>query len=354
MSSSNLTRDEARDRAALISDVSYEVSIDLTSEDARGVETVIHFAASRPGATTFLDCADAEVAEATLNGRPVDTHDGVRMRLDGLEPRNEVRVRSTGEYSRSGSGLMRFRDPVDGAVYVHSDCEPMHAHQIYPCFDQPDLKARFRFSLLTPEGWEAASNMPPTGAPEREGSGSRWRFEETPLIPTYIAAVVAGDYHVVRDRHRDTDLGVYCRRSLAPHVEAEEWVEITKQGLDFFEQAFATPYVFGKYDQVVVPEFGAGAMENPGLVTFNERYIFRSNVTATERELRAGTILHEMAHMWFGDLVTMRWWNGTWLNEAFATFMEMLATDAYRPEWERWTAFGPARTAAFDTDALGT
>ena len=353
MSSSNLTRDEARRRAELISDVAYEVSIDLTSEVARAVETVITFTAAEPGAATFLDCADAEVVEATLNGRPLDAHDGTRLQLEGLDARNEVRVRSTGEYSRTGSGLMRFRDPVDGAIYVHSDCEPMHAHQIYPCFDQPDLKARFRFSLLTPEGWEAASNMRPAAPPEREGPAQRWRFEETPLIPTYIAAVVAGDYHVVRDRHRDIDLAVYCRRSLADHVEAEEWFEITKQGLDFFEQAFATPYVFGKYDQVVVPEFGAGAMENPGLVTFNERYIFRSNVTATERELRAGTILHEMAHMWFGDLVTMRWWDDLWLNESFASYMGVLSEVEATRFTEGWTIFANfEKTWALQQDQL--
>ncbi|MDQ4006295.1 MAG: aminopeptidase N, partial [Actinomycetota bacterium] len=215
MPNSNLTRDEARRRAALVSDVTYDVSIDVTSEDARWVDTVIRFEAAEPGATTFLDCADTEVLQATLNGRSVDSHDGVRVRLEGLESRNEVRIRSTGEYSKSGSGLKRFRDPVDGATYLHSDCEPMHAHQIYPCFDQPDLKARFRFSLLTPEGWEAVSNMPPAGAAKREGTALRWRFEETPPIPTYIAAVLAGEYHVVRDRHRDTDLGLYCRRSLA-------------------------------------------------------------------------------------------------------------------------------------------
>ncbi len=357
MPDSNLTRDEARARAALISDVTYDIQLDMTSEDHPVVETVARFAAGTPGSQTFLEYASAEIQEATLNGQPLPAgaHDGVRLTLDDLGARNELRVRARGEYSRTGVGLNRFRDPVDGRIYAYTDFEPFDAHLVYPCFDQPDLKARFRFTVVAPEGWIARANTAPAGEPERIGDALRWVFEETEPIPTYIAAVLAGEYHEARDRHGEIDLALYCRQSLAEHLEADEWFEITKQGLDFFQEHFATPYPFGKYDQAVVPEFGAGAMENPGLVTFHERYIFRSNVTATERELRAGTLLHEMAHMWFGDLVTMRWWDDLWLNESFASYMGVLSEVEATRFSEGWAIFANyEKTWALQQDQLPT
>jgi aminopeptidase N len=338
----NLTREEAERRAAILDDVSYDVHLDLTSESRFVSETTIRFGCREPGAETFLDHAVVSVRSMELNGEPLppDSFDGNRIHLRGLRERNEVKVTSEGAYSSIGKGINRFRDPVDDMVYVHSDFEPHDAHRGYACFDQPDVKATFEIGATVPPGWEVVSNQRAAGPPREEGGGVVWRFERTRPMPTYITALVAGPYHVARDRHRNIDLGVYCRKSLAEHLEPEEWFELTKQGFDFFEEAFGYPYPWGdKYDQLVVPEFAAGAMENAGCVTFHERYVFRSRVTRSERELRAGTILHEMAHMWFGDLVTMRWWNDLWLNESFASFAGVDSEVRATRFTEGWASF---------------
>jgi aminopeptidase N len=337
---SNLTRDEARARADLISELEYEVLLDVSEEEIFRSEVTVRFACSRSGEGTFLDFAEGTVEHVEINGtRREDGHDGTRIGLDGLAARNEVRVVTRSPYSNTGKGLNRFVDPVDGNVYLHTDSEPFDAHHVFPCFDQPDLKGRIRFSVIARPGWEVVSNARAEAPREDDDGRVRWTFRPTPLISTYVSMVAAGPFHTVRDRHRRIDLGLYCRRTLAEHLEPEEWIEITKQGLDFFEGAFGYPYPFDKYDQLVVPEFAAGAMENPGAVTFHEHYIFRSRVTATEREMRAGTLLHEMAHMWFGDLVTMRWWNDLWLNESFASYAGVLSEVEATRFNEGWTIF---------------
>jgi aminopeptidase N len=353
---SNLTREEARTRADLLSDLEYEVLIDITGEKVFHSEVTARFSAARPGADTFVDFAGGMVTRVEVNGRPRDAlHDGTRIRLDGLADRNEVRITTESEYSNSGKGMNRFVDPVDGRAYVHTDFEPFDAHRAYPCFDQPDLKGTIRFTVIAPAGWEAVSNARAEGPPVEEDGRARWTFRPTPPISTYVSMVAAGPFHKVTDRHRSVDLGLYCRQTLAEHLESEEWIEITKQGLDFFEAAFGYPYAFDKYDQLVVPEFAAGAMENPGAVTFHEHYIFRSRVTATEREMRAGTILHEMAHMWFGDLVTMRWWNDLWLNESFASYAGVLSEVESTRFREGWTTFANfEKTWALQQDQLPT
>jgi aminopeptidase N len=335
-----LTREEARTRADLISELDYEVLLDITEEKSFRSEVTVRFVCSRSGASTFLDFAEGTLERVEINGeRRQDVHDGTRIRLDGLADRNEVLVVARSAYSNTGKGLNRFVDPVDGNVYFHTDSEPFDAHRAFPCFDQPDLKGRIRFSVIARPGWEVVSNARAEAPPAEEDGRARWTFRPTPPISTYVSMVAAGPFHVVRDRHRSIDLGLYCRRTLAEHLEPEEWLEITKQGLDFFEGAFGYPYPFDKYDQLVVPEFAAGAMENPGAVTFHEHYIFRSRVTATEREMRAGTLLHEMAHMWFGDLVTMRWWNDLWLNESFASYAGVLSEVEATRFTEGWTIF---------------
>jgi aminopeptidase N len=353
----NLTRIEARERAELVHDVEYDVTLDLTPEDGFVSETVARFGA-RAGAETFLDLTVPAVRSVELNGDdlPPDSFRDNRVHLPGLQERNEVRIVAEGAYRKTGKGLNRFRDPVDGKIYVHSDFEPFDAHRGYACFDQPDIKAVFRFGAVVPAGWEVVSNERAEGLPEEDGGTARWRFVPTRTMPTYITVLCAGPLHGVKDHHRGIDLGLYCRQSLAEHLEPEEWFEITKQGFDFFQEAFGYAYPFGdKYDQIVVPEFAAGAMENAGCVTFHERYIFRSRVTRTEREWRAGTILHEMAHMWFGDLVTMRWWDDLWLNESFATYAGTLSEAEATKFTEAWTSFANVeKTWAYQQDELPT
>ena len=320
MNEDNLTRAEAQERASLLTELSYDVDVDLSGEgDTYASTTVIRFSAE-PGAATFVDLDAAAVRELTLNGEalPLDAFDADRSRitLPALAAGNELRVVADCRYQHTGVGLHRFDDPTDGNRYLHTQFEPYDAHRVFACFDQPDLKGTFDLAVTAPEGWTVVGNNPVA-----KHEGSRWRFETTPVISTYLVAIVAGPYHVVEERHGGVGMAIYCRESLAQYLDADEIFTVTRQGLDFFEAEFGYPYPFEKYDQLFVPEFNFGAMENPGCITFNEGYIFRSRVTDAAFENRAGTILHEMAHMWFGDLVTMHWWDDLWLNESFATYM---------------------------------
>jgi aminopeptidase N len=357
VSENNLTRDEARTRASLLSELSYDIALDLTTgEETFGCTTTIHFRCAEPGAGTFVDLVAPEVTSASLNGRalPGGAFDGNRIQIDGLDTDNELTVRARCAYEHTGVGLHRFVDPVDGSAYLFTHFEPFDAHRVYPCFDQPDLKAVFELAVRAPAGWQVVANTPAVQQPV-EGEAGDWAFAPTPLLPTYITAVVAGPYHVERSSHRGVDLGVYCRQSLAEHLDSAEIVEITTQGLDFFERVFDHKYPFEKYDQVFVPEFNAGAMENAACVTFLEAYVFRSKVTDAERERRAETILHELAHMWFGDLVTMRWWDDLWLNESFATYASILAQAEATRFRGSWTTFANAwKTWAYRQDQLPT
>jgi aminopeptidase N len=357
----NLTRDEARDRAELISGVSYQVELDLAGGDTtfRSVSKV-RFNSARPGAGTFLNIAAPKVRGITLNGmaiNPADAFDGERITIEGLAAGNELIIDAECAYSRSGEGLHRFTDPADGNVYMYSDLETFDAHRIYACFDQPDLKATYELTVLAPEGWLVVSNMASDvdGGVEMEGKpGARmWHFPATPVMSTYITHVSAGPYHVVRDEHDGIPLGILCRQSLAQYLDPDELFEVTRQGFDFYHAAFGIKYPFGKYDQLFVPEFKEGAMENAGAVTFLEDYVFRSRVTDFSREARGETILHEMAHMWFGDLVTMRWWDDLWLNESFATWAGTIA-QAEATRWSHaWTTFAQVYKAwAYRQDQL--
>jgi aminopeptidase N len=338
---SNLTRDEAATRSALIQVTSYEVELDLmNSEGAFGSVSVIRFGCGAPGSSTFVNLTAPTVREITLNSEPVslEKFDGDRITLDDLAADNILRVVAECAYSRSGEGLHRFTDPADGRVYLYSDLETFDAHRVYACFDQPDMKASYELTVTAPADWLVVSNMAAEST-TAAGEGLSWHFPPTPVMPTYITAIAAGPYHVVRDEHDGIPLGVFCRQSLASYLDADEILEVTRQGFDFFHSSFGIKYPFGKYDQLFVPEFKEGAMENAGCVTFVEAYIFRSRVTDFAREARAETILHEMAHMWFGDLVTMRWWDDLWLNESFATWAGTLA-QAEATRWiSAWTTF---------------
>jgi aminopeptidase N len=307
-----------------------------TGDETFESETSVSFGCRVPGSCTFIEF-DGAIRAGELNGRPLPDSESGRLRLDGLAAENSLTVKGIGYYSHDGAGISFFRDPVDGRAYLHSQFAEHSTFQGYACFDQPDLKATFAFRAKAPEEWVVVSNAPGT-----RGADGVWTFATTSVMSTYVTAIVAGEYHAVHQSHRGIPLGLYCRQSLAKYLEPDEFFEITRQGLDFFERRFGHPYPFGKYDQLYVPEFRPGAMENVGCVTFNERRLFRSKVTEARRMDRAETILHEMAHMWFGDLVTMRWWDDLWLNESFAEYMGYLGTaEATRFE-TAWIEFAVA------------
>ncbi|GGQ70232.1 aminopeptidase [Streptomyces griseorubens] len=368
MPGENLTRDEARERAALLSVDGYEVSLDLRS--AVGVHegdgprtfrsvTTVRFRCAEPGASSFADLIAPAVTAVSLNGRDLDpgqVFDGSRILLEDLAAENELVVDAQCAYSRTGEGMHRFVDPEDGEVYLYTQYEPADARRVYANFEQPDLKAPYRFEVRAPEGWTVWSN----GAGEL--ADGVWRFAETKPISTYITCVVAGPYHYVTDRYErvfedgtrlEIPLGAMCRKGLAPHFDADDVFLVTKQGLDFFHDHFDYPYPFGKYDQAFVPEYNLGAMENPGMVTFREEFIFRGKVTRASYEGRANVILHEMAHMWFGDLVTMEWWDDLWLKESFADFMGAFSLVGATRFTDGWITFANRRKAwAYRADQL--
>ena len=346
---SNLTRDEAEERACLLSPESYVVTLDLTKGDRCFIsETTIRFGCAAPGASTFADLSALRVHEISLNGRRLapscfDSRAG-RISLRDLAASNELRVVAECPYSRSGQGLHRFTDPADQRVYVYTNFQPFDARRVYACFDQPDLKARFTWNVCVPAGWRVISNAMPSAENVAAGTGvTRWSFRPTPMLPTYITMFAAGDFYVAHDTYRDAGLviplNIICRASLARYLDTEEIFEVTRQGLRFYADAFRCPYPFEKYDQLFVPELNPRAMENAACVTLYEGYIYRSRVTQAQREERTGTILHEMAHMWFGNLVTMRWWDDLWLNESFATYMSTLCMAGTTHRQHAWATF---------------
>ncbi|MGC0421575.1 aminopeptidase N [Embleya sp. AB8] len=362
MPGTNLTRDEARERARIIDVDSYAVTLDLTGTGATFPSTtVLRFDCAEPGASTFVDLIAPEVHEITLNGKALDVasvYADSRIALTDLAAHNELRVVASCAYMNTGEGLHRFVDPVDGKTYLYTQFEVADARRVFAGFEQPDLKATFAFTISAPSDWHVVS-CSPTPEPSAAGDGvAVWAFEPTPRISTYITALVAGHYHAVHDSYTAADgtvvpLGVYCRSSLAPFLDADAILEVTRQGFDYFLKQFDFPYPFGKYDQLFVPEYNAGAMENAGCVTILEDYVFRSKVTDTSYETRAETILHELAHMWFGDLVTMQWWDDLWLNESFATYASVRC-QAEVTRWSHaWATFGNRmKTWAYRQDQL--
>ena len=361
MPGTNLTREEARQRAAVVSDASYDVALDLTLDGERfGSVTTLTFAA-QPGASTFVDLVDGELTSVTLNGRELDlsAYADSRIAIDGLEARNELVVTGTCLYSHSGEGLHRFVDPTDDRVYLYTQFEVPDARRVFATFEQPDLKAQFTFHVTAPAHWKVVSNSPTPEPITLDGGSAVWHFEPTKTMSTYITALVAGEYHEVRDTYAGSygqiPLGVFCRQSLVPFLDADDIFAITKQGFEFFEGAFQMGYPFGKYDQLFVPEYNMGAMENAGAVTFRDEMIFRSRQTVSAYEQRANTILHEMAHMWFGDLVTMKWWDDLWLNESFAEFAAHHSSVKATRFTDAWTGFTNSRKNwAYRQDQLPT
>ncbi|MFC4242854.1 aminopeptidase N [Gryllotalpicola reticulitermitis] len=368
MPGENLTRIEAAERKATVQPHEYAVKLDLTTgPELFRSETRLTFSAT-PGASTFIDFITKVVHSVTLNGVALDVasvNDGVRIQLPDLKDENTLVVVADAMYTNTGEGLHRFVDPVDGEVYLYSQFEVPDSRRVFAVFEQPDLKATYQFTVTTPSDWIVISNSP---TPEPIFSGPidgeslkdsvTWVFDPTPLLSSYITAIIAGPYQGETSELTSADgrtipLGVYARKSLVPFLDADYIFEKTKQGFAFYEDRFGYPYPFAKYDQVFVPEFNAGAMENAGAVTHTEAYVFRSKVADAQRERRVVTILHELAHMWFGDLVTMKWWNDLWLNESFAEYASTLAT-AEATEWtEAWATFASTEKSwAYNQDQL--
>ncbi|MGW2828049.1 aminopeptidase N [Streptomyces sp. NPDC001286] len=361
MPGTNLTREEAQQRAKLLTVESYEIDLDLSGAQEGGTYrsvTTVRFDVAENGAESFIDLVAPTVHEVTLNGDaldPAEVFADSRIALPGLlEGRNILRVVADCAYTNTGEGLHRFVDPVDQQAYLYTQFEVPDARRVFASFEQPDLKATFQFTVKAPAGWTVISN-----SPTPEPKDDVWVFEPTPRISTYITALIVGPYHSVHSVYekdgQSVPLGIYCRPSLAEFLDSDAIFEVTRQGFEWFQEKFDYAYPFKKYDQLFVPEFNAGAMENAGAVTIRDQYVFRSKVTDAAYEVRGETILHELAHMWFGDLVTMEWWNDLWLNESFATYTS-IACQAHHPasRWPHsWTTFANSmKTWAYRQDQL--
>ncbi|MEV4642870.1 aminopeptidase N [Actinoplanes sp. NPDC049548] len=361
----NLTQVEAAERARLLEVTGYDIALDLTDgagnpgEGTFRTVTEVTFRCAEPGAQTFIEVAAAAVRSAELNGTPVDISGWSAesgLTLTGLAAENTLVVDADFFFSASGQGLQRSQDPVDKEIYLYSQFETADAQRVYAAFDQPDLKSVFTWHATVPGHWKVVSNMPVDSTVPAEGGAKTVHFAQSPRMSTYITALCAGPYHEVRDSHDGIELGVFCRASMAQYLDADDLFLITKQGFDFFHEQFGVRYPLPKYDQLWVPDFNAGAMENFGCVTHAEaHYIFRSQVTDYEYEQRANTILHELAHMWFGDLVTMRWWNDLWLNESFAEWASHWCNTNATRFTDAWSTFLSVRkTWGYRQDQLSS
>ena len=358
----NLTRDEAATRSTLVKTHSYRIDLDLTtSAETFIAKTTVKFSGLKPGQSTFIDAVGKRVVTATLNGVAfeVKDYDGESIHLPALAAENELFLEMEANYSNTGEGLHRFVDPADNEVYLYTQFETGDARQMYACFDQPDQKATFTISAITPKHWEVISNYDIDSVTDVGSDSKLTQFKESQIISTYVTAIVAGAYQFVKDEYvgeKTIPLGIYARKSFFKYVDAENIFKVTKQGFAYFEKTFGLAYPFGKYDQLAVAEYNWGAMENVGCVTFHEDVlIFRSKVTESKHLGRASTILHEMAHMWFGDLVTMAWWEDLWLNESFAEWASYMATSEATQYTTAWTEFNALRKNwAYRQDQLST
>ncbi len=356
MRAAEITRAETAERARLLRIAEYDVTLDLTRDgETFGSRSVIRFDCTAPGSASYVDLVADRVHEVSLNGVGIDPAgayaDG-RIALADLAAHNELRVVADCRYSADGTGLHRSVDPADGRVYTYTKFEPAYARTVFANFEQPDLKAPFTIAARVPAHWTVLSNESAAGDPvvQADGDCALWQFQPTPPLPTYLFALVAGDYAVVRGSHTTPrgqviPLGLACRQSLAAFLDPEDIWETTRQGLDYYTGLFERDYPFAKYDQAFVPEFSAGATESAACVIWTDALLFRSRVTDSAYELRASVVLHEMAHMWFGDLVTMRWWDDLWLNESFAEFCAALSSTEATRFTGAWATFCLGRKA---------
>lgn len=353
LSAEALSQKEAERRSQILSDVKYNLFVDVTggAKNFAGEQQMTFVLNRRED--VWVDFQEGVITEAIVNGKSLKLERGpVHVKLPKANlvvGENLVIMRFTHEYSRSGSGLHRFQDPEDKKVYLYTDFEPFDASRWAPFFDQPDIKAPLTLTVEAPVHWVVSANTLETRIDKKEKTAT-WYFAPTAPISTYIYAMVAGPFVVWQDKYKDVPLRIFARKSLARYIPQEEWFHVTKKGFEYFERYFAVPYPFGKYDQLIVPEFNSGAMENVGAVTFSERYIQRGGYSRSERNRIASVVLHEMAHMWFGNLVTMKWWNDLWLNESFATYMSSLAQDDATVFSEVWADFRVDKAGAYNLD----
>ncbi|MEI6407708.1 MAG: aminopeptidase N, partial [Actinomycetes bacterium] len=362
MPGKNISRIEAQERASHLTVHGYEVLLDLTKgETTYYSKTIVEFSSNLIGYDTFIDSVGKKVISAVLNDQPVDVdnYDGESIFLHGLQAENKLIIEMEGLYSATGEGLQRSVDPADNQVYMYTQGAPALSRNIFPNFDQPDLKAPFTLSVVAPTSWQVLSNNPLIEKIAVDSDSSKWSFSKTPPISTYLYALIAGPYFHVEDEYRGkkvVPLGIYIRNSLAEKIDPENIFQITKQGLAFYENLFDIEYPFAKYDQIGVVDYNWGAMENPGAVTFKEdRFVFRSKVTDRQHLDRASVILHEMAHLWFGDMVTMQWWNDLWLNESFAEWIAYFALAESTRFSSSWVSFNAdVKNWAYRADQLSS
>ncbi len=350
---------EAAQRAKIITQVDYDLEFDFTQEgNSYNGQVAIQFMALASGRDLRVDFAGENISHASLNGKPFEAKpNGVFLVIPGkLIERGAQRLvlHFSQEYSRQGRGLSRFVDPLDKRTYIFTDFEPYGANMAFPCFDQPDLKATYSVRAKVPKDWEVITSVRESEITNTDDGLRLWTFPRSARFSTYIFSIHAGPFAKWEDRNFRIPLRLFARRSLAKYVKTEEWFPITRHGFNFFEDYFRTPYPYKKYDQLVVPEFNSGAMENVAAVTFNERLIARGQKTRAQIRGLSKVILHELAHMWFGNLVTMRWWGDLWLNESFATYMASVALSHSKEFPESWHQFFGGKFGAYWEDHLAT
>jgi aminopeptidase N len=339
-----LSQEAATARASWVSKVHYDLQFALSAEDKHftGVST-LNFTLKNLVRPLTIDFNGGDVRKVEVNGKDIaiDYNDMfITIPVETLKNgRNKVVVAFAHPYSDSGAGLYRFKDPADNRTYLYSDFEPYDANRLFPCFDQPDLKATYAVDVIAPQAWKVITSNHASKVTQAAPGKRRWIFPKSEKFSTYIFSLHAGPYVEWTDTYKGMPLGLYARHSMAQYVDVEEWMTVTKQGFGYFNKYFAYKYPFHKYDQLIVPDFNAGAMENVGAVTFSERYIPRSKSTLKQRLDRADVILHEMAHMWFGNLTTMKWWDDLWLNESFASLMSVMALSQATEFKDGWLDF---------------